>query len=166
MEYTVGVALALGISSLATVVGLDRDRAFYPTLMIVIASYYGLFAANVLRSLFGRLGRRISGGRPGELLADGAHDFLGDLRTFKERMLFSQLAADRPARFANGADNAVERGIGTFADRLHAVTRGAVLLQVLRFVAHLLLDRHIERIGNEGHVAGQVRITPGVQRIR
>jgi hypothetical protein len=29
---------------LATVAGFDRDRAFYPTLMIVIASYYGLFA--------------------------------------------------------------------------------------------------------------------------
>jgi hypothetical protein len=88
--------------------------------------------SNVLRRLFGRLGRRISGGRPGELLADGAHDFLGDLRTPKERMLGSQLTANRPARFANGADNAVERGIGTFDDRLQAVTRGAVLLQVLR----------------------------------
>lgn len=44
MEYIVGVVLALSISSLATVVGLDRDRAFYPTLTIVIASYYGLFA--------------------------------------------------------------------------------------------------------------------------
>src|ERR1700680_3779128 len=44
MEYIVGVSLALGISGLATVVGLDRDRAFYPTLTIVIASYYGLFA--------------------------------------------------------------------------------------------------------------------------
>ncbi len=44
MEYITGVALALGICFLATAVGLDRDRAFYPTLMIVIASYYGLFA--------------------------------------------------------------------------------------------------------------------------
>ena len=44
MEYIVGVVLALGISGLATIVGLDRDRAFYPTLTIVIASYYGLFA--------------------------------------------------------------------------------------------------------------------------
>ena len=30
---------------LARWVGLDRDRAFYPTVMIVIASYYVLFAA-------------------------------------------------------------------------------------------------------------------------
>src|SRR6266513_4032363 len=44
MEYIVGVVLALGISGLATVVGLDRDRAFYPTLTLVIASYYDLFA--------------------------------------------------------------------------------------------------------------------------
>ena len=44
MEYIVGVVLALGISGLATVVGFDRDRAFYPTLTIVIASCYGLFA--------------------------------------------------------------------------------------------------------------------------
>jgi len=44
MEYVVGVVLALGISSFATLVGLDRDRVFYPTVMIVIASYYGLFA--------------------------------------------------------------------------------------------------------------------------
>jgi hypothetical protein len=29
---------------LGTVVGLDRDRAFYPTVMVVIASYYILFA--------------------------------------------------------------------------------------------------------------------------
>ncbi len=44
MEYMVGVVLALGVSGLATVVGLDRDRAFYPTLTIVIASCYDLFA--------------------------------------------------------------------------------------------------------------------------
>jgi hypothetical protein len=28
----------------ATLIGFDRDRAFYPTVMVVIASYYGLFA--------------------------------------------------------------------------------------------------------------------------
>jgi hypothetical protein len=44
MEYLVGIVLALTISILATIVRLDRDRAFYPTVMIVIASYYGLFA--------------------------------------------------------------------------------------------------------------------------
>jgi len=44
MEYAVGVLLAVAISLLATYVRFDRDRAFYPTLMIVIASYYDLFA--------------------------------------------------------------------------------------------------------------------------
>jgi len=29
---------------LGTVVGLDRDRAFYPTITVVVASYYVLFA--------------------------------------------------------------------------------------------------------------------------
>jgi len=32
------------VSALAAAAGLDRDRAFYPVLTIVIASYYGLFA--------------------------------------------------------------------------------------------------------------------------
>jgi hypothetical protein len=44
MEYAIGIVLALAVSALATAVGLDRDRAFYPVLAIVIASYYGLFA--------------------------------------------------------------------------------------------------------------------------
>lgn len=45
MALLVGAFLALAVGLLATVVGLDRDRAFYPTVMIVIASYYALFAA-------------------------------------------------------------------------------------------------------------------------
>ena len=44
MEFLVGAALALSVGFTATFVGLDRDRAFYPTVMVVIASYYGLFA--------------------------------------------------------------------------------------------------------------------------
>jgi hypothetical protein len=44
MAYLVGICLALAISGFATLVGFDRNRAFYPTLLIVIASYYGLFA--------------------------------------------------------------------------------------------------------------------------
>jgi hypothetical protein len=38
------MGLALTISVFATCAGFDRDRAFYPTVLIVIASYYGLFA--------------------------------------------------------------------------------------------------------------------------
>ena len=44
MAYLVGAILALAVGGLATVVGLDRDRVFYPTVLIVIASYYVLFA--------------------------------------------------------------------------------------------------------------------------
>ena len=44
MGVAVGVLLALIVSGMATVVGLDRDRALYPVAMIVIASLYALFA--------------------------------------------------------------------------------------------------------------------------
>ena len=37
--------LSAGVALFARYVGFDRDRAFYPTVMIVIASYYVLFAA-------------------------------------------------------------------------------------------------------------------------
>jgi hypothetical protein len=40
----VGVVLAGLVSVFARLVGLDRDRAFYPTVLIVIALYYVLFA--------------------------------------------------------------------------------------------------------------------------
>src|SRR5258705_4859552 len=44
MEYLIGVILGFALAGLATVVGFDRERAFYPTMLIVIASYYVLFA--------------------------------------------------------------------------------------------------------------------------
>ncbi|WP_198674765.1 hypothetical protein [Rhodoferax ferrireducens] len=44
MEFIVGILLALAVSLSASFIGLDRDRAFYPTVLMVIASYYGLFA--------------------------------------------------------------------------------------------------------------------------
>jgi hypothetical protein len=40
----VGALLAFTVGLMATAVGLARDRAFYPTVTIVIASYYALFA--------------------------------------------------------------------------------------------------------------------------
>lgn len=40
----VGVVLALAVGLFARVSGLDRDRAFYPTVLAVVASYYDLFA--------------------------------------------------------------------------------------------------------------------------
>ena len=41
----VGLALALGVSMYATFLGFARDRAFYTTLLMVIAALYVLFAA-------------------------------------------------------------------------------------------------------------------------
>jgi hypothetical protein len=40
----IGVSLALAVGVLYTTFRLDRDRAFYPTVTIVVASYYALFA--------------------------------------------------------------------------------------------------------------------------
>ncbi len=58
MSFLIGTLLALGVGALSTWIGFDRDRAFYPTVMIVIASYYVLFAA--------------MGGSSGALLTRGA----------------------------------------------------------------------------------------------
>jgi hypothetical protein len=44
MEYLIGVMLTLAVAAFAAVIGFDRERAFYPTVLIVIASYYALFA--------------------------------------------------------------------------------------------------------------------------
>ena len=60
MALLVGALLAVSVGLFATGVGLDRDRAFYPVVTIVIASLYSLFAvmgasthALVLESLVG-----------------------------------------------------------------------------------------------------------------
>ena len=45
MAYLVGIVVALGVAMFARWVGLDRDRTFYSTVTIVVASYYVLFAA-------------------------------------------------------------------------------------------------------------------------
>ena len=45
MAFAVGIGLALLTAVFARLAGLDRDRAFYPTVAIVVASYYLLFAA-------------------------------------------------------------------------------------------------------------------------
>ena len=44
MEYLIGVALALAVCVFAALVKFDRDRVFYPTLVLVVAHYYILFA--------------------------------------------------------------------------------------------------------------------------
>jgi hypothetical protein len=45
MALIVGAVLALFVGAMATAVGLDRDRAMYPVVTLVVASYYVLFAA-------------------------------------------------------------------------------------------------------------------------
>jgi hypothetical protein len=40
----IGVLLAISVGVFATGMNLDRDRAFYPVVMMVIASLYALFA--------------------------------------------------------------------------------------------------------------------------
>ena len=62
MALLVGALLALSVGLFATGVGLDRDRAFYPVVMIVIALLYSLFAvmgasthALILEALIGAL---------------------------------------------------------------------------------------------------------------
>lgn len=45
IAYAVGLGLALLTGLLGRAAGFDRDRSFYPTILIVVASYYVLFAA-------------------------------------------------------------------------------------------------------------------------
>jgi len=44
LALAVGALLAFAVGLFATATGLDRDRAFYPTVTIVIAYLYALFA--------------------------------------------------------------------------------------------------------------------------
>ena len=45
MEYVIGVVLAVAVGLYASLSGLDKERAFYATVLIVVASLYLLFAA-------------------------------------------------------------------------------------------------------------------------
>jgi hypothetical protein len=44
MEYLIGLLLAIGVVVFSALIGLDRERSFYATVLMVIASYYALFA--------------------------------------------------------------------------------------------------------------------------
>jgi hypothetical protein len=44
MAYLIGLVLAAAVCGAARLAGFDRERVFYPTMLIVIASYYILFA--------------------------------------------------------------------------------------------------------------------------
>ena len=45
MPYVVGIVLSLCTAALGRFAGFDRDRAFYSTVLIVVGTYYVLFAA-------------------------------------------------------------------------------------------------------------------------
>src|SRR5690349_3151635 len=61
MEYLVAVILGLVVAGFARVSGFDRDRAFYPTVLIVVGSYYPLFAV-MGASRYSTLGIEIAAG--------------------------------------------------------------------------------------------------------
>lgn len=44
MEYLVGITLALFVWAAAAGLGMDRERVFYPCVLIAVASYYLAFA--------------------------------------------------------------------------------------------------------------------------
>src|SRR5688500_7818062 len=45
MHFFIGITLAAAVAAFARWGGMDRDRSFYPTVMMVIAIIYVLFAA-------------------------------------------------------------------------------------------------------------------------
>ena len=44
MEYLIGVGVAVAVCAFAMVSGFDRERVFYPTMVVVVGHYYILFA--------------------------------------------------------------------------------------------------------------------------
>lgn len=45
MSYLIGIGVAVLVALLGRACGFDRERSFYPTVLIVVGSYYVLFAA-------------------------------------------------------------------------------------------------------------------------
>ncbi len=45
MEYFSGIIVAVVIATFASIIGFDKDKSFYPVVLIVIAIFYVLFAA-------------------------------------------------------------------------------------------------------------------------
>ncbi len=44
MEYFAGIIVAIIIAALASILGFDKDKSFYPVILIIIAVFYVLFA--------------------------------------------------------------------------------------------------------------------------
>jgi len=45
VSYLIGISTAVGVALLGAAGRFDRERGFYPTILMVVASYYLLFAA-------------------------------------------------------------------------------------------------------------------------
>ena len=45
MPFVIGLILSVVVATAMRYIGFDRDRAFYPTILIIVGSYYVLFAA-------------------------------------------------------------------------------------------------------------------------
>ena len=45
MEYAIGIIGAVSVGLFGSCIGFDRERCFYPVVLIVVATYYILFAA-------------------------------------------------------------------------------------------------------------------------
>jgi hypothetical protein len=58
MEYSIGLILSLAVAGFAAAIGFDRERAFYSTVLIVIASYYVL---RPLRRVHGATSATVTG---------------------------------------------------------------------------------------------------------
>ena len=54
MEYVIGIVAAVAIGLFATVIGFDKERSFYPVVLIVIAALYLLFAVMAGSTEIGR----------------------------------------------------------------------------------------------------------------
>lgn len=44
MEYVIGIVAAVAVGLFASMIGFDKERSFYPVVLIVIATLYLLFA--------------------------------------------------------------------------------------------------------------------------
>jgi hypothetical protein len=58
MEYAIGAGVAAGWAVFSTLAGFDRERVYYPVVLVVVATYYLLFA--------------VMGGSTGALWAEAA----------------------------------------------------------------------------------------------
>lgn len=62
MAFAIGVLLAVAIFRFTSFVGMERERGFYPVVLMVVASYYDLFAVmgGSTAALLGELGATVA----------------------------------------------------------------------------------------------------------